>query len=158
MRVMLLQQLKQQMRSPDVMQVEQCAMTCRVAPSFLRVGHIELFARRHRRNPEGADEKRQLELIVTHALEREFPDQPMPESMAGRAILLMGLVAEQLSTLVANWLRVGFCQVHLLISPHTAPLISPHIAPLISPHTAPLISPHIAPLISPHIAPPLHST
>jgi uncharacterized protein YdiU (UPF0061 family) len=110
MRAMLLQQLKMQLRDPDVMQVEQCATTCRVAPSFTRVGHIELFARRVRKEGSGDNERRQLEKIVTHALEREFPDETMPEAMSERALLLMQLVADGLSSLVANWLRVGFCQ------------------------------------------------
>ena len=30
----------------DMMVHEPCAITCRVAPSFLRVGHVDLFARR----------------------------------------------------------------------------------------------------------------
>ena len=31
---------------PDVMIEESCAITCRVAPSFSRVGHVDLFARK----------------------------------------------------------------------------------------------------------------
>ena len=60
-------QLREELRNPDVMQRETCAITCRVAPSFLRVvlagasgcgavvdgcaqGHVDLFARRVRAN------------------------------------------------------------------------------------------------------------
>ncbi len=31
---------------PDVLVREKCAILCRAAPSFLRVGHVELYARR----------------------------------------------------------------------------------------------------------------
>ena len=34
-----------QRRDPDRMITEACAITTRVAPSFLRVGHVDLFAR-----------------------------------------------------------------------------------------------------------------
>lgn len=63
-----------QKRDPDVMVEERCAITTRVAPSFLRVGHIDLFSRRAEK--EGASElqKEELEKIVEHALFREYPD------------------------------------------------------------------------------------
>ena len=46
--------------------MEPCAITTRAAPTFLRIGQIELFARTR----EGTEELRQ---ILCHALEREFP-------------------------------------------------------------------------------------
>ena len=61
---------------PDHMVIERCAITCRAAPSFLRVGHLELWSRRASRPtpPEGisspADE---LRALVNHAIDREFP-------------------------------------------------------------------------------------
>ena len=39
---------------PNVMQHERCAITTRVAPSFIRVGHFELFARRARKWVSGS--------------------------------------------------------------------------------------------------------
>jgi len=51
---MAIAQLRSQLRNPDRLQTEQCAICCRVAPSFLRVGHIELHGRRARAAPEAA--------------------------------------------------------------------------------------------------------
>ena len=53
---------------------EPCAMTCRVSSSFLRVGHLELFARRAR-DGWGQDREPQSELrqLVMHAMRREYP-------------------------------------------------------------------------------------
>jgi len=42
----VLQQLRQRKADPNVMIQEPCAITCRVAPSFVRVGHVDLHARR----------------------------------------------------------------------------------------------------------------
>lgn len=57
-------------REPDIMQAEPCAITCRVAPSFMRVGHIELFARRFNAAPS-EQTKKELEMIIEHAMFRE---------------------------------------------------------------------------------------
>ena len=73
-RKQLLEQLKQETRQPDVMQTEHCAMSCRVASSFIRVGHIELFGRRAAKG--NAKAKEQLDLILKHAIWREYPDIP----------------------------------------------------------------------------------
>jgi len=43
----IINQLRASTRSdPDMMVEEQCAITTRVAPSFVRIGHLDLFARR----------------------------------------------------------------------------------------------------------------
>ena len=42
----LIEDFVRQIRAPDVVVNEKAAITCRVAPSFLRVGHVELFSRR----------------------------------------------------------------------------------------------------------------
>ena len=65
----VLRQIMEQTRDPDIMITEQCAITCRVAPSFLRVGHVELFGRRAKKDPSSREE---LRLIVEHALFREY--------------------------------------------------------------------------------------
>ena len=58
---------------PDRMVDEPAAITTRAAPSFLRVGQVELFGRRARHNahPRALAE---LEAIFLHALDREYPD------------------------------------------------------------------------------------
>ena len=42
----IIQRLRNQKADPNQMITEPCAITCRVASSFTRVGHIDLFARR----------------------------------------------------------------------------------------------------------------
>jgi uncharacterized protein YdiU (UPF0061 family) len=118
-RLALIEQLRQQMRDPDVMQSEPCAITCRVAPSFLRVGHLELHARRAAGEDDeptgggatGAERRDALERIVRHALEREFAGVDEPDAALERRILLMLREARRrLAQLAADWVRVGFVQ------------------------------------------------
>jgi uncharacterized protein YdiU (UPF0061 family) len=95
---------------PDILTSNRAAITTRVAPSFLRVGQLELFARRARRNAHpGA--LRELQLIVAHLIERNYRAEinaalPFPEQVLELARLFRG----RLTTLVAHWIRVGYCQ------------------------------------------------
>jgi uncharacterized protein YdiU (UPF0061 family) len=59
---------------PDQMVAEPVAITTRVAPSFLRVGQLELFGRRARKQ-EHPQALPQLEQIVLHAIGREYADE-----------------------------------------------------------------------------------
>ena len=94
----------------DILVKEPVAIATRVAPSFLRVGQLELFARRVRANAHpGALEE--LRLIVAHLIEREYraaidPSLPFAEQL----VELARCFRERLTSLVANWLRVGYCQ------------------------------------------------
>lgn len=97
-------------KDPEVMIDESVAITTRVAPSFLRVGQIELFGRRARKNehPKALEE---LEQIVLYLIDREYSDeieQSLP--LAQKVLLLAEAFRERLSSLVANWIRVGYCQ------------------------------------------------
>lgn len=42
----ILRQMRSQKADPNVLVSEPCAITCRVSPSFMRIGHLDLFARR----------------------------------------------------------------------------------------------------------------
>ena len=95
---------------PDVMVNNSAAITTRVAPSFLRVGQIELFARRVRANAH-PDARLELELIVQHLIDRNYRseiDASMPFNM--QVVELARLFRDRLTTLVAHWMRVGYCQ------------------------------------------------
>jgi uncharacterized protein YdiU (UPF0061 family) len=97
-------------RDPEVMIEEAVAITTRVAPSFLRVGQLELFGRRARKN-EHPKALKELEMIVLHLIEREYSDVidanlTTPE----KVVLLAREFRSRLSSLVANWIRVGYCQ------------------------------------------------
>ncbi|WP_417514575.1 protein adenylyltransferase SelO [Marinobacter sp.] len=97
-------------RDPDILVAEPVAISTRVAPSFLRVGQLELFARRARKNehPKAMEE---LEKIVLHLIDREYGkviDQAL--TTAEKVVLLAREFRSRLTSLVANWIRVGYCQ------------------------------------------------
>ena len=60
-------------RDPDSVISEPAAISTRVAPSFIRVGQIELFGRRARNN-EHPEAMKELEQIVLHLIDREYGD------------------------------------------------------------------------------------
>ncbi|ABM77329.1 protein adenylyltransferase SelO [Prochlorococcus marinus] len=95
---------------PDILVENPVAISTRVAPSFLRVGQLELFARRARSNthPRALEE---LRMIVSHLIEREYKND-INQSLAFTVQLveLARLFRERLTLLVANWQRVGYCQ------------------------------------------------
>lgn len=95
---------------PDVMVDNQAAISTRVAPSFLRVGQIELFARRARDNahPNAHDE---LRLIVQHLIDRNYRAEIDATLTFSQQVLeLARLFRGRLTALVASWMRVGYCQ------------------------------------------------
>ena len=95
---------------PDIMVSNPVAISTRVAPSFLRVGQLELFARRARQQ-EHADALKELSMIVDHLIEREYSQEiDLQIPTAEKVIKLAKAFRERLSSLVTQWLRVGFCQ------------------------------------------------
>lgn len=96
--------------NPDIMISNPVAISTRVAPSFLRVGQVELFGRRAR---GGSDVQalEELKMIVLHLIDREYPnevDQSLP--LAQKLLALANAFSERLTALVSNWMRVGYCQ------------------------------------------------
>lgn len=95
---------------PDLMVSNPTAITTRVAPSFLRVGQLELFGRRARKN-EHPEAREELELIARHLIEREYREAISDDlSIEDKLLQLAKEFRERLTTLVADWLRVGYCQ------------------------------------------------
>ena len=97
-------------KDPDMMIDETVAISTRVAPSFIRVGQIELFARRARKNehPKAMEE---LEKIVLHLIDREYSDDIDKNlNLEEKVISLAKQFRSRLTKLVANWIRVGYCQ------------------------------------------------
>jgi uncharacterized protein YdiU (UPF0061 family) len=95
---------------PDVLVSEAVAISTRVAPSFIRVGQLELFSRRARKNehPKAMEE---LEMIVLHLIDREYADVIDKKlNTAEKIVLLAREFRGRLTSLVANWIRVGYCQ------------------------------------------------
>ena len=97
-------------KDPEVMIDEAVAITTRVAPSFIRVGQIELFGRRARKNehPKAMEE---LEKIVLHLIDREY-SEIIDERLTTteKVLTLASEFRSRLTSLVANWIRVGYCQ------------------------------------------------
>jgi uncharacterized protein YdiU (UPF0061 family) len=97
-------------RDPEVMIEEDVAITTRVAPSFLRVGQLELFGRRARKkeHPKAMEE---LEMMVLHIIEREYKKEIDDNlSLQEKVVHLAREFRSRLTSLVAEWIRVGYCQ------------------------------------------------
>ena len=95
---------------PEIMVSNRVAITTRVASSFLRVGQLELFARRARvqQHPNALQE---LNDIVKHLIAREYAndvDANLP--WVEQLVQLATVFRERLTSLVVNWIRVGYCQ------------------------------------------------
>ena len=105
---------------PDRVGLEPVAISTRVAPSFIRVGQIELFGRRARKDehPKVDHPKvdhpcamEELEKIVLHLIDREYADViDSTLSTNEKVVLLAQEFRSRLTSLVANWIRVGYCQ------------------------------------------------
>lgn len=98
------------LQDPDIMVSDPVAISTRVAPSFIRVGQLELFARRARDNayPQAMVE---LEKLVLHLIDREYAEVIDDQlSLDGKVLLLASEFRCRLTSLVANWIRVGYCQ------------------------------------------------
>lgn len=97
-------------RDPEVMIEEDVAITTRVAPSFLRVGQLELFGRRARKQ-EHPKAMQELEQIVLHVIDREYSEIiDSSLTIEEKVLLLAQEFRSRLTSLVANWIRVGYCQ------------------------------------------------
>ena len=97
-------------QDPDTFISEAVAISTRVAPSFIRVGQLELFGRRARKqeHPKAMEE---LEMIVLHLIDREYGDViDQTLTTAEKVVLLAHELRSRLTSLVANWIRVGYCQ------------------------------------------------
>lgn len=97
-------------KDPDRHISEAVAISTRVAPSFIRVGQLELFARRARKkeHPKAMEE---LEKIVLHLIDREYGDViDQKLTTAQKVVLLAHEFRGRLTSLVTNWIRVGYCQ------------------------------------------------
>ncbi|PPI82952.1 hypothetical protein KEHDKFFH_16825 [Marinobacter maroccanus] len=95
---------------PDQLISEPVAISTRAAPSFIRVGQLELFGRRARKqeHPRALEE---LEQLVLHLIDREYNgviDQSLDTPT--KIVMLARAFRSRLASLVANWIRVGYCQ------------------------------------------------
>jgi len=124
----IIRQLRTTQKSdPNILIQEKAAITCRVAPSFVRIGHIDLFARRaekksiqnakttNKRYDTTTREWKELEEIIWHACFREFKEEAYDPyfdkgNIEKAATVLLQKSAYGISKMVAHWIRVGFAQ------------------------------------------------
>ena len=98
------------LQDPDIMVSDPVAISTRVAPSFIRVGQLELFGRRARAN-ELPQAMAELEKVVLHLIDREYADVIDQQlSFNDKVVLLAREFRSRLTSLIANWIRVGYCQ------------------------------------------------
>ena len=104
---------------PDVMVDNPAAISTRVAPSFLRVGQLELFARRARSeaHPRAHQE---LHQIVVHLIERNYRQEIDPRlPFSDQVVLLARLFRDRLTT--TQVLPIGVQQLNGLIGGEVTP-------------------------------------
>ncbi|MEE3371764.1 MAG: YdiU family protein [Planctomycetota bacterium] len=78
--------------------VEPGAVVCRVAPSFTRFGHFQIFASRN--------ETELLQQLVDYTLRTDFPHLGKPSREA--YIAWFDEVCRTTATMIVHWMRVGF--------------------------------------------------
>mmetsp|Transcript_20780 Transcript_20780/g.34360 ORF Transcript_20780/g.34360 Transcript_20780/m.34360 type:complete len:587 (-) Transcript_20780:280-2040(-) len=96
---------------PNHMIRERCAITTRAAPSFLRVGQVELFSRRMSAGDQNSGPA--FEAFLKHALKREFPSiyKDLNEDNLPECILkMLHEFAKSHAQLSCDWIRVGYVQ------------------------------------------------
>ncbi|KAL7540790.1 hypothetical protein ACHAXR_010390 [Thalassiosira sp. AJA248-18] len=124
----ILSQLAVQAKSdPDMLVEEKCAITTRVASSFVRIGHLDLFARRvdmlqmkddnksSQDNVKETQQYQELEDMMWHACYREYyvdAYEPYWEEKDAKsaAVALMEGAMTRISDMIGGWIRVGFVQ------------------------------------------------
>lgn len=95
---------------PDIMMANPVAISTRVAPSFLRVGQLELFARRARSDAHSTA-KTELKQIFLHLIKREYSEQIRDDlPLTDKLLKLAREFRNRLISLIVNWMRVGYCQ------------------------------------------------
>lgn len=131
----IIQQLRTQAKAdPNVMQLEPCAITTRVAKSFVRVGHLDLMARRVEKQSleyqtaastmeekessfydTSSTEWKELIEIIWHACYRELREKAYTPNIDDGDIrkaaeVLLEESCQGIAMMVADWIRVGFSQ------------------------------------------------
>jgi uncharacterized protein YdiU (UPF0061 family) len=124
-RKQIIQQLSRQKRDPDIIIQEPNAITCRVAPSFARIGHVDLFARRvsatsgtkYKTNKalHASREHQELVQLIWHVAYREFYQEAYvpfrdTQDLEKCIDVILKLSAERIADMIAGWMRVGFAQ------------------------------------------------
>ena len=81
---------------PDIMVDNHAAITTRVASSFLRVGQLELFARRVRSNSHN-EALKELQMIIQHLLDRNYTEDIDPKHSFDQKVIALAHIFRNLS-------------------------------------------------------------
>ena len=79
-------------------QIETAAVVLRVAPSFIRFGHFEYFARQK--------QPRQLETLIQFVCNNYFPEINLSDS--DYVVLFLEEVVKRTAEMIAHWQSIGF--------------------------------------------------
>jgi len=109
--------------NPDILVQEVNAITCRVSPSFLRIGHVDLLARRVDKqlnegisisNVQKSTEFKEFRSFLVYSLNRDFNNSLVEETINTSSIeKFLHQSIEKISTMVSHWMRIGFSQGNL---------------------------------------------
>jgi uncharacterized protein YdiU (UPF0061 family) len=129
----MLRSMRLQKADPNVLISESCAITCRVAASFMRIGHLDLFSRRatsviadskmgadanSKNTPQfdtSSNQWKELEEMIWHACYREYRAEAYEpfftrKDIASAANVLLEKSADKIAAMIGHWIRVGFTQ------------------------------------------------
>lgn len=84
---------------------ETAAVLCRVAPSFLRFGHLEF----HARQGDAGTARERLQPIADWLIQHHEPDLAAVADPVERHARWLGRVVERHARLTARWQALGFC-------------------------------------------------
>ena len=99
--------------SDGTMYVDHATIICRVARSFYRIGHFELFSRRTR-HKSNTDDLLKLRNFTMHVIKRDYPEIYDSSLCANEQILVFLVrVGVNLAYLTAKWMGIGFVQSNM---------------------------------------------
>ena len=111
---------------PNELILENVAMTCRASPSYIRIGHIELYSRKYRKALSTYDKTKTIAnerrikthldefiAMTKHLIFREYPelnDGDQKFDFQSQIVSVLAQSSQQISRMTADWIRVGYCQ------------------------------------------------
>jgi uncharacterized protein YdiU (UPF0061 family) len=94
------------------MYIDKATIVCRVARSFYRIGHFELFSRRARAREE--DDLLKLHNFTMHVIKRDYPEIYDTSLTVNEQILVfLGRVSANYAYLVSKWMGIGYVQSNM---------------------------------------------
>lgn len=114
-------------KGKEIMENSICAILCRVSSSFIRIGHLELYARRvrddidqlyklkisknqHSKTKEMQHRINELKLMVNYSIFREFPHLNNVQNEQDRYIMMLKDAGAKIAIMITDWMRVGYTQ------------------------------------------------